>query len=88
MTPGEAAFMKHSSGFARAAASRRLRRSVSSGFASLMPISPVQHGRVYCAVAPLSASFFSRFGKSTRSCPGWRGESPENPLRRSFIYVA
>jgi len=70
-------------GEAAAAAAFRFSRSAASGRVSLTLTGPMQRGLRYFAVAPLSASFLSRPGNSTRSCPGSRGVSPSNPESRS-----
>ncbi len=85
MTPGEAALMKASVGADSFTAAVRLRTSASTGPMSLTWISPTQRGRLYFAVAPVSASFFSRLGNSIRSRPGSRGVSPSKPEMRSLM---
>ena len=75
--------MNASAPFAPLTAERRFSTSTRSGSRFLTAIGPTQRGRRYLAVAPLSASFLSSRGKSSRSWPGSRGVSPSNPLRRS-----
>ncbi len=77
--------MKASVGFDSAIADLRLAMSVRAGSRFFTLISPTQRGRLYFAVAPVLASFFSRLGNSIKSRPGSRGVSPAKPVMRSLI---